>query len=143
MKTNIEENRFIIGIGGVFFKAEDPKNLQSWYMNNLGFSSQVPYSNDDDAITFAWKSLSNENENTVWAPFKNDTDYFNPSKKDWMINYIVRDIEGLLNYLISKGIKPIDELKTYLFGKFVHILDPEGNKIEFWEPNKEFFKNKY
>lgn len=137
------ENHHVIGIGGIFFKAEIPEQLQKWYEENLGFSSQVPYSEEDNAITFHWKSIFNEHENTVWAPFKKDTDYFNPSPKEWMINYIVNDIEGLLADLASMGIKALDELKTYPFGKFFHILDPEGNKIEFWEPNRNFFKKKY
>ena len=81
--------------------------------------------------------------NTVWAPFKEDTNYFNPSNKDWMINYLVNDIEGLLETLKSEEIYPIDDISNLPFGKFVHIIDPEGNKIEFCEPNKDFFNDKY
>lgn len=141
-----EKNRItsnILGIGGIFFKANNPKNLQDWYSKNFGFYSQIPYSEDDDAISFAWKTMTNENENTVWAPFNNDTEYFNPSTKDFMINYIVRDMNALLLELKEKGIEQIDEIQTAPYGKFVHIMDPEGNKIEFWEPNRTFFEKKY
>ena len=97
----------------------------------------------DDVITFKWKSVLDEHENTVWAPFKSDTIYFNPFQKEWMINYIVKNIEELLDDLKSKGIEVIDELRSAPYGKFASILDPEGNKIEFSEHNREFFKNKY
>ncbi|MHA2168774.1 MAG: VOC family protein, partial [Candidatus Kariarchaeaceae archaeon] len=98
---------------------------------------------DDTAITFGWKTFDGENNNTVWAPFKEDTEYFSPSKKEWMLNYVVKDIEGLLAKLKKKGIERVGKLDTYEYGKFVRILDPEGNKIEFWEPDSEFFKDKY
>ena len=143
MKMKKSAKNYIIGIGGIFFKSQDPEKLQNWYIENLGFFSQVPYMEGDDAITFKWKSVLDEHENSVWAPFKNDTTYFNPSQKEFMINYIVINIEELLDDLKSKGIKAIDEIRTAPYGKFASILDPEGNKIEFWEPNREFFKNKY
>ena len=143
MKSDNLAKNHIIGIGGIFFKSIDPRKLQDWYVKNLGLTSQVPYSENDDAISFAWKTMANENENTVWAPFKDNTDYFNPSSKEWMINYIVRDLKGLLEDLETKGIKTIDKIQHLPYGKFVHIIDPEGNKIELWEPNKEFFKSKY
>ena len=133
----------IIGIGGIFFKSKDPEKLTEWYKSTLGFSVQVPYSEDDTAITFKWKTFEDENQNTVWAPFSKDTTYFAPSDKNFMINYIVKDIEGLLVKLKEKGIKQISPIKSYPYGKFTSILDIENNKIEFWEPDTEFFKDKY
>lgn len=133
----------IIGIGGVFFKAKNPNDLQKWYKETLGFSAQVPYDENDTAITFKWKSVDGENHNTVWAPFREDTDYFKPSSNSWMINYVVRDIEGLIEKLKAEGVEVTEDIKTYSYGKFGWALDPEKNKIEFWEPNTEFFANKY
>ena len=133
----------IVGIGGIFFKSKDPDKLIEWYKSVLGFEAQVPYSEDDTAITFKWKSSNGTNQNTVWAPFKEDTNYFDPSDRQFMINYIVKDIEGLISKLKAKGIKPINKIRKYPYGRFASILDIENNKIEFWEPDKEFFQEKY
>ena len=97
----------------------------------------------DDAISFKWKTFSGENENTIWAPFKKETTYFDPSTKDWMINYIAKDLDQLLEKLKSKGIIRLGEIVVQPFGKFASILDPKGNKIEFCEPDREYFKEKY
>jgi len=74
---------------------------------------------------------------TVWSPFKQDTKYFEPSTKDFMINYRVENIEALVEELKSAGVTIVDEIKAYEYGKFVHIMDPEGNNIELWEPADE------
>ena len=136
-------NSHIIGIGGIFFKSKNPGELQNWYKDHLGFSTQTPYMDGDDAITFKWRNWDGISENTVWAPFPNDTTYFEPSEKEFMINYIVKDLEGLLEKLKIKGIIPIGSVSTHPFGKFVQIVDPEGNKIEFWEPDRGHFADKY
>ena len=133
----------IIGIGGVFFKSENPKELQEWYTKQLGFTAQVPYMPGDDAITFKWKSWEDQPENTVWAPFASNTTYFNPSNKPFMINYIVQDLAGLLRKLKNSEIEIVGDIDHQPFGDFARILDPEGNKIEFWEPNREYFTDKY
>ncbi len=133
----------IIGIGGVFFKANNPSNLQQWYMETLGFSSQLPFDKTDTAITFRWKTSDGNNHSTVWAPFPKNTEYFEPSKSSWMINYVVKDIEGLIEKLQNDGIQVIDEIQSYPYGKFGWVMDPEENKIELWEPDKEFFADKY
>jgi len=133
----------IVGFGGFFFKSQDPKGLTKWYQEMLGFTTQVPYSDDDTAITFRWKSLDGINQNTVWAPFKEDGDYFAPSEKEWMINLIVKEIEELITKLTALGIQQIGEIEEKPYGKFAWILDPESNKIELWEPNSEFFADKY
>ena len=141
MTTSIRDH--ILGIGGIFFKSKNPNLLTQWYIDNLGFSPRVPYSSDDTAITFKWRTFEGDNQNTVWAPFREETDYFQPSSKSFMINYIVRDIDELLTKLRQKGIQTVESIKEYPYGKFASILDIEGNKIEFWEPNREFFKDKY
>jgi predicted enzyme related to lactoylglutathione lyase len=136
-------NDHIVGFGGFFFKSKDPQSLTQWYQKMLGFTTQVPYTEDDSAITFRWKSFDDVNQNTVWAPFKEGGDYFAPSKKEWMINLIVKDIEGLLTKLTVQGVQQIGKIEEESYGKFAWILDPEDNKIEFWEPNREFFAEKY
>lgn len=133
----------IVGFGGFFFKSSDPASLTQWYQAVLGFSTQVPYSVDDTAITFRWKSFDGVNQNTVWAPFKEGSEYFAPSQKEWMINLIVKDIEELITKLTALGVQQIGKIEEESYGKFAWILDPEGNKIELWEPNKEFFADKY
>lgn len=142
--STMNENRgHIVGIGGIFFKAEHPEKLQNWYAANFGFTTQVPYSSDDTAINFRWKTVEDHPHNTVWAPFPQESDYFKPSTKNWMINYIVRDLQGLLQKLESQGISPIEGIKEFDFGKFTWLLDPEGNKIELWEPDERFFSDRY
>lgn len=74
-----------------------------------------------------------------WSPFKEDTDYFDPSKKEFMINYRVQNIEGLVEQLKENGVTVVDKIETYEYGKFVHTMDPEGNKIELWEPVDSVF----
>lgn len=85
-----------------------------------------------------------EKENyTVWSPFKNDTDYFKPSEKEFMINYRVDNIEELIAELKENGVEVVAEIVSYDYGEFVHILDPEGNKIELWETIDEVFTKMY
>jgi len=134
---------YIVGFGGFFFKSKDPEALTIWYQKILGFTTQVPYTSDDSAISFKWKSFDGENQNTVWAPFEENTNYFSPSEKEWMINLIVKDIEILLAKLIAQGVQIIGKIKEAPYGKFAWILDPENNKIELWEPNRDFFADKY
>lgn len=133
----------IVGFGGFFFRSKDPEALTKWYQEKLGFTTQVPFSDDDTAIIFKWKSFDGENQSTVWAPFKDDTDYFGSNKKEWMINLIVKDIEILLEKLADQAVKQVGKIEEFYYGKFARILDPEGNKIELWEPNREFFVDKY
>lgn len=117
-------------IGGVFFKCKDPKKIKDWYAENLGFNT------DDYGTSFKWCQFPDK-ENvgyTQWSPFSDKTDYFSPSEKDFMINYRVEDLEALVEELKANGVEILDEIATYDYGKFVHILDVEGNKIELWEP---------
>ncbi|WP_255480434.1 VOC family protein [Mucilaginibacter sp. E4BP6] len=120
----------VTGIGGVFFKSDDPKAMREWYAKNLG----VPAT--DYGATFDWleKDDPKKEGSTTWSPFKQDTKYFEPSKNDFMINYRVEDIEGLVTELKANGVTIVDAIEDSPYGKFVHILDLEGNKVELWEP---------
>jgi predicted enzyme related to lactoylglutathione lyase len=123
----------VTGLGGIFFKCKDPQKMKDWYASNLGLK------NDEYGTSFEWRHADDENKKgyTVWAPFPADTAYFEPSKKDFMISYRVADIDTLVDELNKAGVTIIDQIQRYEYGKFVHILDPEGNSIELWEPYDE------
>jgi predicted enzyme related to lactoylglutathione lyase len=118
----------VIGIGGFFFKSKDPKKIRDWYRDRLGLNT------DDYGCTFWWKDEEGGKCSTQWSPFKEDTNYFNPSKKEFMMNFRVNDLEGLMEVLKKEGVTIVGEIEKYDYGKFGWILDPEGNKIELWEP---------
>lgn len=129
----------VTGIGGIFFKTKDPGNMKTWYRNNLGlvtneYGSVFEFRKSDDPMDKAY---------AVWSPFKEDTDYFEPSEKQFMINYRVENIESLVEQLREAGVTICDEIASYEYGKFVHILDPEDNKIELWEPIDGSFTGMY
>ena len=134
--TNMQDSTpRVTGIGGIFFKAGDPKKIREWYGTNLGLAI------DDYGSAFEFRNANNPDEINYlrWGPFSNDTEYFNPSGKEFMINYRVQHLEALVERLLSAGVEILDSITTYEYGKFVHIMDPEGNKIELWEPNDRFF----
>ncbi|MEZ5426733.1 MAG: VOC family protein [Pyrinomonadaceae bacterium] len=114
------------GIGGVFFKAKDPKALAAWYEKHLG----VPFGGNVYA-SFIWDKAGGM---TVFSVFPEDTDYYEPSKKPFMFNFRVEDLHQLLATLKEEGVEVIDKTEEYPYGKFGWIVDPEGNKIELWEP---------
>ena len=123
----------VVGVGGIFFKSDNPEEIKKWYQENLG----LPI--DEWGTMFKTRDIDNPNQVNYlqWSPFDNKTDYFDPSKKEFMINYRVQNIEEFIKVLKGKGITVLDEITEYDgIGKFVHILDPEGNKIELWEPPK-------
>ena len=129
----------VTGIGGIFFKSDDPVKIREWYANHLGlvtndYGSLFEYREGADPEKVAYLQ---------WSPFEKDTKYMEPSKKDFMINFRVADIEGLVKELKQNGVKVLDEIEEYEYGKFVHILDPEGNKIELWEPVDKVFTDLY
>lgn len=125
--TNMKK---VTGIGGVFFKCKDPKKMTEWYKENLGLTTN-PY-----GATFEWYEAadSTKKAQTQWTPFPETTKYFEPSAKDFMINYRVENLEALVEELKKNGVTIVDKIETYDYGKFIHILDAEGNKIELWEP---------
>ncbi|HKC69454.1 MAG TPA: VOC family protein [Bacteroidia bacterium] len=120
----------VTGIGGIFFKCKDPKTVTEWYQKNLGLTTN-PY-----GATFEWyeEADSKKKAQTQWTPFKETTKYFEPSAKDFMINYRVENLEALVEELKKNGVTIVDTIQTYDYGKFIHILDVEGNKVELWEP---------
>ena len=121
----------VTGIGGIFFFSENPTETKEWYAKNLGFEV-----NAWGSVSFESRSVDKPDEiNPLqWSPFKKGDAYFAPSQKEFMINYRVQHLEALLSKLRENGVTILDEVVTYDFGKFVHIMDAEGNKIELWEP---------
>jgi predicted enzyme related to lactoylglutathione lyase len=119
----------VTGIGGIFFKSNDPAAMRDWYKAHLGFNT------DQYGATFEWRQLDapDKKGTTVWSPFSASTKYFEPSGKDMMINLRVENLEWLLEQLRNEGIEQLGEMQVYEYGKFAHIMDPEGNKIELWE----------
>lgn len=121
----------VTGIGGIFFFADNLQETKDWYIKNLGIEI-----NDWGSSSFESRNMHNPDEinSLQWKPFKKGDAYFSPSKKEFMINYQVQNLEGLVNKLKENGVTILDDMATYDFGKFIHIMDAEGNKIELWEP---------
>lgn len=122
----------VTGIGGIFFKSEDPQKVKDWYKKHLGFETT------EWGCSFFWKEVNNPDAKTParteWSPFKNDTEYFQPSEKPFMFNYRVENLAELLKVLKEEGVQIVGGMEEYPYGKFGWIMDPEGNKIELWEP---------
>ncbi len=132
-------NKKVTGIGGIFFKCSEPEKVREWYRKNLGlvtneYGSLFEFRNSDDPSTKGYLQ---------WSPFKENTEYFLPSTKEFMINYRVENLEELVSELKANGVTVVDEIEEYEYGKFVHILDPENNKIELWEPVDKVFTDMY
>ncbi|WP_424492980.1 VOC family protein [Salinimicrobium sp. GXAS 041] len=123
----------VTGIGGIFFKTKDPNAVKDWYNKHLGLNT------DQWGCTFWWKDENGNKCSTQWSPFKEDTTYFEPSKKEFMMNFRVENLEELLEVLKEEGVEVMDEIQKVEEGKFGWIMDPEGNKIELWEPNDKAF----
>lgn len=127
-KSNLEPKA--TGIGGIFFFSASPSNLRNWYKTNLGLEV------NEWGSTFEFRNANDPDEINYlqWSPFKNGSKYFEPSKKEFMINYRVQNIEALVIKLKANGATVVDEIESFDYGKFVHVLDSEGNKLELWEP---------
>ena len=127
---NTKNMKKVTGIGGIFFKCKDPKKLKEWYKTHLGFDTH------DYGANFEWRQDddSTKKGSTAWSPFAETTKYFEPSTKDFMINYRVENLEALVEQLKNEGITVVDKIEASDYGKFVHIIDVEGNKVELWEP---------
>lgn len=126
-----KEMKRVTGIGGIFFKCKDTKKVREWYQQHLGLNT-----NSYGAVFEWWQGADSTRKGfTQWSPFKETTKYFLPSEKDFMINYRVDDLEALVKELTKEGVTITDTIETADYGKFVHIMDIEGNKIELWEPN--------
>lgn len=129
----------VTGIGGIFYKSEDPKKAREWYAKHLGLVT------NDYGSLFEYREGSNPEKKAYaqWSPMDKETIYFNPSKQSFMINYRVENIEELVKNLKEEGVTVLDDIAIYDYGKFVHILDHENNKIELWEPIDSVFTNEY
>jgi predicted enzyme related to lactoylglutathione lyase len=123
----------VTGLGGVFFKCKDPDAQKNWYNTHLGLHT------DAYGTTFEWRKSDKVEEKgfTQWSPMAAETTYFAPSEKEFMINYRVENLFELVKLLKEEGVIVLDEIEEFEYGSFVHILDPEGNKIELWQPNDE------
>jgi predicted enzyme related to lactoylglutathione lyase len=136
MKDQQQDNTpKVTGIGGIFFFSENPEKTRQWYAENLGLEVN-PYGS---SFEFRNAHRPEEINYLQWSPFKQGDEYFKPSTKEFMINYRVQNLEGLLEKLKANGVTILDDVATYDYGKFVHIMDEEGNKIELWEPVDRVF----
>ena len=114
----------VVGIGGVFFRSQDPEALRAWYARWLGI----------DMEDFGTVFTAAEGDQTVWAPFAADTDYFGRQEQQLMVNYRVRDLDAMLAQLREAGVEVDDNVHEMEFGRFGWGVDPEGNRFELWEP---------
>ena len=134
--TQSKQTKKVTGIGGIFFKCKDPKALRQWYETNLGLNT-----NQYGAVFEYYRGGDSTQKGFLqWSPFKETTTYFGPSSKEFMINYSVADLEFLLTEFKKSGVEVLDSIEVYEYGKFLHIMDLEGNKIELWEPNDIAFE---
>ena len=121
----------VTGIGGIFFKSKNQKETMKWYYENLGLAPNEYGS----LFEFREGADPDQKDYLQWSPFEAETKYFEPSNAEFMINYRVKNIEALVNQMKEAGVK----IEAYEYGKFVHVLDPENNKIELWEPIDDVF----
>lgn len=121
----------VTGVGGVFFKSGDPRKLMQWYRKHLGIEADAY-----GGWSFQWREKRRPQRIgvTVWSPFEKATDYFDPSEQPYMFNFRVADLKSLLAQLRREGVHVIDKVEEFPYGKFGWIIDPEGRKIELWEP---------
>jgi predicted enzyme related to lactoylglutathione lyase len=126
----------IKGLGGVFFKSKDPEKLKEWYTKNLRLET------DQYGHLFKWREPDNPSKlgHTQWGIFKQNTEYMKPCTKEFMINFRVENLQELIEELKQNGMQVIGDIESYEYGKFGWVMDPEGNKIELWEPTDEGFE---
>lgn len=126
----------VTGIGGVFFKTKNPQKTKDWYQKHLGLQT------DEYGTSFEWRDAEEPKKKgyTAWSPFDDKTNYFGESGQDFMINYRVENLEELVKQLESEGVKIVDQIESFEYGKFVHIEDPNGHRIELWEPIDEEYE---
>lgn len=124
----------VTGLGGMFIKSKDPKALFDWYEKHLGLQREY-----GESTSFHWRDAEDPEKTgqTVWSVFPEDTKYFNPSKSPFMMNFRVDDLASLLDALRAEGVEVDPKVEEADYGKFGWILDPDGNRIELWEPPKK------
>ena len=122
----------VTGFGGLFFKSKDPDALYEWYHKHLG----IKRSSAEGGVTFQWRDPDHPQQIafTVWSIFPHDTDYFDPSRSSFMMNFRVENLDALLSALRDEGVWVDPKVEVYEYGKFGWIMDPDGNRIELWEP---------
>jgi len=123
----------VTGLGGVFFKCKNPEHLRRWYREHLGIKS------DQHGATFQWLDPGRPGTkgHTIWAPFPSKTRYFSPGRGSFMLNYRVKNLKALLAALRKERVRIVGKIEEYEYGKFGWIMDPEGNKVELWEPPRQ------
>lgn len=119
----------VTGFGGLFFKSPDPKALSAWYGRHLGLEVS-----DWGGAVFRWGGADGAAGTTVWSPFRQDTDYMAPSTASFMMNFRVADLDALLGALREEGCNVLDKTEASEQGKFGWVIDPDGNKVELWQP---------
>jgi catechol 2,3-dioxygenase-like lactoylglutathione lyase family enzyme len=124
----------VTGLGGVFLKCKNPEAMYQWYEKHLGIQRD-----QSTTIPFTWRDHDRPEQTgqTIWALFPEDTKYFAPSSSPFMMNFRVENLEAVLEALRAEGVEVDPKVETYDFGKFGWIMDPEGNRIELWEPTPE------
>ena len=134
-QKNMNAEPRVTGIGGIFFYSKNPRETNEWYGKNLGLAI------DEWGSPFEFRNANRPEEINYlrWSPFDETTDYFQPSGKQFMVNYRVNNMEGLVKKLRDNGVTIVDDIQEFEYGKFVHIMDNEGNKIELWEPVDSVF----
>jgi len=134
-----KDSKKVTGIGGIFFKCKDPDQMKDWYNANLGLVT------NEYGSLFEFRSTDEPDKKGYlqWSPFTEKTEYFAPSQKDYMINYRVENLLELIEDLRAKGVEVAGEIEEYEYGKFAWIIDPEGNKLELWEPVDSVFTELY
>ncbi len=123
----------VTGIGGIFFKADDPAAVRAWYHEHLGLET------DEHGWSFLWRSTERPEHvgRTVWGPFAAGSEYFDPSEAPFMVNFRVDDLDGVLQRLREAGAQVMETVEDYEYGRFGWFVDPAGVKIELWEPRGE------
>ncbi|MEO8541444.1 MAG: VOC family protein [bacterium] len=121
----------VTGIGGIFFKAKDPPALQAWYQRHLGIDVQ-----DWGGTSFSWADSDGKptSGSTAWSIHPQDAEEFAPSTSAFMVNYRVEDLHALITALKQEGCNVLEKLDESEYGKFGWVIDPEGNKVELWQP---------
>jgi predicted enzyme related to lactoylglutathione lyase len=126
----------VTSIGGIFFKCNNPDAQKDWYAKHLGIAM------DKYGSSFEWRHSDDKEKKgySAWSPFEKNTDYFGDAAQQYMINYRVDDLEALVKVLKEEGVTIVDQMEIYEYGKFIHILDGEGNRVELWEANDEIYE---